>query len=157
MIEKGVFSRLINSYKNVFGFKLKHKEVLPTKNTKEDHGYIIFQNVSKSFNRKCVLKEINLEIKPGKILGIIGVNGSGKTTLLKLLIGFYRADKGSISFKGKSVIENIRNFGFATQSDSFYGKLTVAENIRYFGELYGLTDEFINAHMGEVLFLYSSI
>lgn len=151
MTEKGVFNRLIDSYKNIFGFKLRHKEVFPTKNTEKDHGYIVFQNVSKSFDRKCVLKEINLEIKPGKILGIIGVNGSGKTTLLKLLIGFYKADKGNISFKGESIAKNIRRFGFATQSDSFYGKLTVAENIRYFGELYGLTDEFINTHMENIL------
>ncbi len=151
MFEKGVLSKVVSSYKNVLGYKLKHKDPLPTKNTIKHRGFIRFQNIAKSFGKKKVLTEVNLEIKPGKIFGIIGVNGSGKTTLLKLLVGFYKVDKGSISFKGKDVIENLRTFGFATQSDSFYGKLTAAENVRYFGELYGLTDEFINAHMENIL------
>jgi ABC-2 type transport system ATP-binding protein len=137
------------------GYKFEHKETLPTKNTIKNSGFIRFQNVAKSFGKHKVLSEINMEIKPGKIFGIIGINGSGKTTLLKLLVGFYKLNSGVISLNGKNIrqnlSENLRMFGFATQSDSFYGKLTVAENIRYFGELYSLTDEFIDTHMENLL------
>lgn len=155
MAERGVFDKIVDSYKNALGFKLEHKEVLPTKNAKDNFNGIRFQNISKNFGKHVVLKELNLEIKAGKILGIIGINGSGKTTLLKLLIGFYKPTSGVISLNGKNITEkfseNLRMFGFATQSDSFYSKLTVSENIKYFGELYGLTDDFINAHVENLL------
>src|SRR3989344_6785321 len=56
-------------------------------------GAIRLQDVEKSFGKKTVLQGVNLEIKPGKIFGIIGASGSGKTTILRLIIGFYKPTK----------------------------------------------------------------
>jgi ABC-2 type transport system ATP-binding protein len=124
-------------------------------NTKRDNGIIRLDGVVKKFGKNLVLNGVNLEIKPGEILGIIGTNGSGKTTILKTIIGFYKPNKGIVNFKGhniRKISEDMRlSFGFASQDNSFYGKLNVQENIKYFGELYGLTDEFIDTHMDNLL------
>lgn len=158
---------LVKPYSKLFGNRLKKPEkikekkfetpkiTLPTKNVKRSNGMIRMEGVVKKFGKNLVLNGVDIEIKPGELFGIIGTNGSGKTTILKSIIGFYRPSKGVVSFKGKN-IKDIRdemkmNFGFATQENSFYGKLNVQENIKYFGELYGLTDEFIDAHMDNVL------
>jgi len=107
------------------------------------------ENVKKSFNSRTVLDSINLEILEGEIFGIIGSSGSGKTTLLKIMIGFMQPSSGEVVFRNHGdflpVFENLklakRTFGFAAQSPSLYEKLTVFENLDYFGCLYGLSKE----------------
>ncbi len=111
---------------------------------------IVLKRLTKSFDTNIVLSDINLEVNKGEILGIIGASGSGKTTFLNTLIGFVQPDKGDILFSddGKefvSIYENHdfikRKVGFASQTPSFYSKLTVYENLDYFGSLYGLSKE----------------
>ena len=109
---------------------------------------IELKEVSKSFGRNTVLEDANLIIEEGDILGIIGRSGSGKTTLLNLIAGFLEPTSGKIvhSFKVTQEPENlyqnlhkIKEFmGYAPQHNSFYPKLTVAENLLHFGQLYGL-------------------
>lgn len=107
--------------------------------------FIEFKNITKRFGDKVVLNGINLEINYGERFGIIGVSGSGKTTLLNILIGFIRPNSGNIYYQTKTITRdrsNIRKtFGFATQDGSFYQKLTVRENLDYFGKLYGMAKE----------------
>jgi ABC-2 type transport system ATP-binding protein len=156
----------LEPYYKIFGIRKKKKKIeeksfkpaqitLPTQNTKVSKGTIKMEGIIKKFGKNLVLNGISLEIKPGELFGIIGVNGSGKTTLLKTLIGFYRPTKGVVSFKGYNIRkapDSVKmSFGFASQENSFYGKLNVEENIKYFGELYGLTDEFIDAHIENIL------
>src|SRR3989338_10459849 len=93
--------------------------------------------LTKRFGENIVLDNINFSIERGSIFGLIGKSGCGKTTLLNLLIGYTRPNRGSISYNGKN-LEKIgtalgRITGFASQEGSFYKKLTVAENLRYFG------------------------
>jgi len=113
------------------------------------------KGVTKSFKNNLVLDDINLEIKEGDILGILGINGSGKTTILKLLVGFYKANKGTILYDGKKLNKNKSKLkseiGFATQENSFYPKLTVEENIKYFGSLYGLPKKAIENNLERIL------
>jgi len=102
-----------------------------------------------------VFDNIDLDIKKGKILGIIGISGSGKTTLLNTLVGFYRPTRGNVLFEGKRIdreaSEVKRHFGFATQNNSFYPKLTVKENLNYFGTLYGLPESVIETNIQRIL------
>ena len=110
--------------------------------------YIKIKNLTKGFKKRVVLDNINLEIFPGEIFGIIGMSGSGKSTLLNSLIGFIEPEKGDTLFyskkakKFKSIhkdpINIRREFGFATQAASFYPTLTIKENLHHFGTLYGL-------------------
>lgn len=130
-------------------------------------GILVVRDVDKRFGQKQVLKGVSLEIFPGEIFGIIGVSGVGKTTLLELLIGFLKSDKGEVLFRSgealglsgsstyRSVIEEQRKFkgvfGFAAQSPSFYGDLTIEENLRYFGSLYGLSRRSIEENITTLL------
>ncbi|MDD5133641.1 MAG: ABC transporter ATP-binding protein [Candidatus Nanoarchaeia archaeon] len=105
-------------------------------------GFIEIRNLTKIFGKNTVLDNLNLEIPYNKIFGIIGENGSGKTTLLNTLIGFLKPEKGTILFQSLDIFKDMRGvetrFGFATQAGSFYPKLTVEENLYYFGKLYSI-------------------
>jgi len=100
---------------------------------------IEIKNLFKSFGQHQVLKDVSLEIPPRKIFGIIGPSGCGKTTLLKTMIGFWTADSGKILYETRDLKRNskfIRQIvGFATQENCVYPKLTVRENLEYFGTL----------------------
>lgn len=128
---------------------------LPLSQTKREFGVLKLSGLCKSFGKHDVLKNVNLTIEPKKITAIIGVSGSGKTTILKSIIGFYLPTKGVISYKNENIFNNLkdiqRSFGFAAQDDSFYFKLDVEENVRYFGKLYGLTAEFLDIHIPSLL------
>ena len=113
------------------------------------------RGVKKKFGKQVILDNVNLVVKENDILGIIGVNGSGKTTLLKIIIGFYKANKGKVFYKDKNVTKNFKKihheFGFTSQDSSFYPKLTVQENMLYFGSLYGLAKKKIKENMEKIL------
>jgi len=104
---------------------------------------IEFKNIKKRFGKHEVLKGVNLEIPYGERFGIIGVSGSGKSTLLNVLIGFLRANEGGIFYNMRDILKEKKavrkTFGFAAQDGSFYNDLTVTENLRYFGTLYGMS------------------
>lgn len=105
--------------------------------------------VKKSFGKNIVLDGINIAVMPGEIFGIIGLSGSGKTTLLNTIVGFVTPDEGDVVVKlhdkdEEYIVSAQANrmkciFGFAAQRPSFYGKLTVEENIDYFASLYGFS------------------
>ena len=97
---------------------------------------IIFEEVSFRYqSEKMVIKKLNLDIKPGELLGIVGSTGSGKTTLAKLLLRFYDVNKGKIYF-GKTDIRDVslkeirRNIGFVSQEIYLFDG-SVKENICY--------------------------
>jgi len=108
----------------------------------DKQNFIQFQNVIKRFGKKVILAGINLDIPYGERFGVIGVSGSGKTTLLNVLIGFMKPNAGKIYYKSNDISKNDKkvksNFGFASQDGSFYSKLTVMENLSYFGKLYNM-------------------
>ena len=102
-----------------------------------------FNNITKQFGKKIVLEDVNLEIPEGEIFGIIGKSGSGKTTLLNVLIGFLKPERGNVFYKGidiKKIKKELeQETGFTAQEGSFYPKLTVKENLEYFGSMYNMS------------------
>ncbi len=116
---------------------------------------IKFEEISKKFGKNQVLNNLNFSIQEGDIYGIIGISGSGKTTILNLLIGFLRANAGKIFFQNKDITKNkksiLKQFGFATQTGSFYNRLTVKENLRFFGRLYKLSKKELNERINELI------
>ena len=107
-----------------------------------EQPFIQFENITKSFGRNVVLEDVNLSIPYKEIFGIIGKSGSGKTTLLTLLIGFLKPDIGTVIFQSRDIQRDLQSvqqqFGFAAQEGSFYPKLTVKENLWYFGRMYNI-------------------
>lgn len=92
------------------------------------------QNVSKQFDKKVVLTDINLEIKTGEIVSLLGPSGSGKTTLLNLILGLTQMDQGQIIFNDvditKTPMKN-RGFNIVFQDYALFPNLNSYENIVY--------------------------
>ncbi|MBI2508383.1 ABC transporter ATP-binding protein [Candidatus Woesearchaeota archaeon] len=113
------------------------------------------KNISKSFGKHEVLKDINLEIPAKKIFGIIGPSGCGKTTLLKTMIGFWEPDSGEVKYETRNLKEHsnyIRQIvGFATQENCVYPKLTVRENLEYFGTLSNVPRSTLKSNIDKVI------
>ena len=116
---------------------------------------ISFQKVYKKIERELILKNINLTIYPKEIFGVIGMSGAGKTTLLRCLIGFYKINSGLILYQDKDISKNphlIRKiFGFGSQDNCFYEKLSLYENLHYFGQLYGVPEKDIKERAENLL------
>ncbi len=102
---------------------------------------------------KCLTKKfgafiadncINLELKKGEILGLLGANGAGKTTLIKMLLGLYPIDEGELYLLGKRIksyedrIELKSKIGYVSQKFALYKDLTIRENLEYFAKMHGL-------------------
>ena len=118
--------------------------------------FIQFFNITKIFGKNIVLDSLNLDIGYGEIYGIIGRSGSGKTTLLSILVGFIKPEKGRIFFKGQEITSDLpdsvkQQIGFTAQEGSFYPKLTVKENLEYFGTLYNLSQTEIRDKIPQIL------
>ena len=97
--------------------------------------------LSKSFRGKSVLRDISFSASGSEIIGLVGKSGCGKSTLLKILVGYLKAGGGSVfvnNKKVKSVLELRRLVGYTTQENSFYEKLSVIENMRYYANLYNI-------------------
>lgn len=86
---------------------------------------------------------VDIEARPGRIFGLLGVNGAGKTTVLRILSTVVRATAGSAEVAGFDVSqqpEKVRaSIGFLSTSTALYGRLTGREVLQYFGGLYGLS------------------
>ncbi len=98
---------------------------------------IQIRNVTKEFNRKPVLKQVNLDIRKGETMVVIGKSGCGKTVLLKSIIGLLRPDRGQILVDGEDVVcmkhkrlfEVRKKFGMLFQGAALFDSMTVEENV----------------------------
>jgi ABC-2 type transport system ATP-binding protein len=119
------------------------------------HPLVSLKNISKSFGKKKILKDVSLDIYPGEILGLVGRSGCGKSTLIKILVGYYIPDKGNILFNNLDITKNFNEVkekvGYTTQENSFYEKLTVYENMVYYANLYNLNKKERKHRINELL------
>lgn len=95
---------------------------------------ITLKGISKSYNRRTVLKYLNLDIKQGEFHVLLGPNGGGKTTTLSIIAGLVVPDSGSV-FIGNRDVSNLspdkRKIGFVFQDHALFPHLTVFENIAF--------------------------
>jgi len=112
-------------------------------------------NIVKRFGDTLALDHLNLTIVEGEILGLLGPNGAGKTTAIRILCGLLDADSGDTNVLGQNQsIKNLkarRELGLVTQEITVFSDLSAEENLRYFGGLYGLRGEELNANVKEML------
>jgi ABC-type multidrug transport system ATPase subunit len=90
------------------------------------------QNLSKAYGKHQVLRDINFEVYPGSLVGIVGENGAGKSTLLRILAGEMRANRGQVIRNGP--------FGYCPQIVVLNEALTVYQHLLYFKAAYNLTN-----------------
>lgn len=99
---------------------------------------IELKNIEKRFGKYEVLKNISLNIEPGKITAIVGPNGSGKTTIIKSILGLVQPDKGEILINDKSIVKEFmyrKEIGYMPQVASFPDNLTVNEVFNMISDL----------------------
>lgn len=128
------------------------------------HTAIVAQGISKSFKtgvfgpRKQVLQAVDLEVAPGAIFGILGPNGAGKTTFISILATLLRPDAGQARVLGLDVVKDAgrlrERVNLAASGAHFLWCLTVEENLRFYGRLYGLGGRALAARVGELLDLF---
>ena len=103
---------------------------------------IEIQKISRTFGEFKALNDVSLDIEKGTIFGLLGPNGAGKSTLIKVLSCQMRPTTGSAFISGLDVVSDKKDvlsiIGVVPQENSFYDELTVTENLRYFGSLYGV-------------------
>ena len=96
-----------------------------------------YKNVCKSYGKKEVLKDINLKLPKGKIVGLLGKNGSGKTTLIKVINGLLSLDKGSVLVDGKMVgVESKKLISYLPERNYLNVHKKVKDIIDYFSDFY---------------------
>lgn len=83
------------------------------------------------------IRELSLQIRPGSLFGLLGPNGSGKTTLISILTGLLRPDSGQVRIDGRQLPAEARAIqafsALVPQEYAFYPRLSVIENLRFFG------------------------
>ena len=106
---------------------------------KSDGAVVVLRGLRKSFGRQIVLNGVNLTVKSGETLAMLGRSGTGKSVLLKLIIGLQKPDSGSILVQGQEVtsldiqeMTEIRiKMGFLFQGAALYDSLSVEQNIAF--------------------------
>lgn len=114
----------------------------------EDENIIVVKNLYKKFGNFTANDDLTFDVKKGEIFGFLGANGAGKTTAMRILCGLSKPTSGEIKVAGFDAYKEAesikRNIGYMSQKFSLYEDLTVYENIRFYGGIYGLSMKDIN-------------
>ena len=112
-------------------------------------------SLTKRFGDFTAVNEITFDVHPGEIFGFLGANGAGKTTAMRMLCGLSIPTSGKATIAGYDVYRETekikKSIGYMSQKFSLYEDLTVLENIRFFGGIYGLSDQKIREKTIELI------
>ena len=112
---------------------------------------IVVRDLTRTFGTFTAVDRISFAVERGEIFGFLGANGAGKSTAIRMMCGLLRPTSGTAVVDGVDVSrdpeEVKRRIGYMSQRFSLYEALTVEQNIRFFGALYGLGDAQIAARM----------
>ena len=99
------------------------------------------KNIKKTYQDLVAVDNLSFEVKDGEIFGLLGENGAGKTTTFRMIMGLLEPDNGSILLDGQKIDYSITDqIGFVTEERSLLTKLTVKEQILYYGALKGMSN-----------------
>ncbi|MCA9243646.1 MAG: ABC transporter ATP-binding protein [Phycisphaerales bacterium] len=121
----------------------------------DDRIVIETHGLTRRFGDLVAVRDVNLTVRRGQIFGFLGPNGSGKSTVIRMLCGLLRPSGGDarvLGFDTARDAERIKpRIGYMSQAFSLYSDLTVAENLDFFGRIYGLRGERLAARKRAVL------
>ncbi len=113
------------------------------------------KNLVKKFGDFVANDHLTFDVYKGEIFGFLGANGAGKTTAIRILCGLSAPTSGEISvagFNAYTQTEQIKkNIGYMSQKFSLYEDLTIAENIKFYAGIYGLSDKEIKQKSAELI------
>ncbi len=113
------------------------------------------QDLTKKYDNKVVVDNLNLEIKEGEIFGLLGPNGAGKSTTMNMICGIVRPTLGEVEFMGKDFRKNRRDLldqvGYIPQDLAIHGNLKAWENVELFTSLYGIKGKLLTERINESL------
>ncbi|HMJ69434.1 MAG TPA: ABC transporter ATP-binding protein [Cyclobacteriaceae bacterium] len=116
-----------------------------------DDKVISVKDLTKQFGSFVAVDHITFDVSKGEIFGFLGANGAGKTTAMRMLCGLSFPTSGTATVAGydlfKDAEEIKKNIGYMSQKFSLYEDLAVKENIRFYGGIYGLSDQQIKTKM----------
>ena len=112
---------------------------------------IVVRDLTRKFGGFTAVDRLSFAVDRGEIFGFLGANGAGKSTTIRMMCGLLKPSSGTATVDGVDVSrdpeEVKRRIGYMSQKFSLYEALTVEQNVRFFGALYGLSDEKIASRM----------
>lgn len=110
------------------------------------------ENIVKYYGKNCAVNDLSFEVKNGEIFGLLGENGAGKTTTFRIIMGLLDSDKGTVSLDGKKIDYSVTDdIGFLTEERSLLTKMTVKEQLLFYGALKGMDEDTIIKRMDNLL------
>lgn len=111
--------------------------------------------LTKKFGDFVATDSITFDVYKGEIFGFLGANGAGKTTAMRMLCGLSTPSSGEANIAGFDIYKETekikQHIGYMSQKFSLYEDLTIVENIRFFGGIYGLTNKEIKAKSEQLI------
>jgi len=112
-------------------------------------------NLTKQYKDILAVNHISFTVKRGEIFGFLGPNGAGKTTTIKILTGLIQPTEGTATIQGKDIrtqiVEIKKTIGVVTEDSNLYDELSVFDNLRFVGQLYGVSQCDREKRIGELL------
>ena len=112
-------------------------------------------HLRKRYGELVAVDDLSFHVNSGEIFGLIGPNGAGKSTSMSIIVGLLKADEGTVSFGGQpydpASLEMRSHLGIVPQELAIYPDLTAAQNLRFFGGLYGIRGQKLTERVDYVL------
>jgi ABC-2 type transport system ATP-binding protein len=105
-----------------------------------ERNVLELENVRRSYGGTPVLTDVSFDVRPGRITGFVGANGAGKTTTMRIILGILAPDSGEVRYDGTTLTTKVRrSFGYMPEERGLYPKMSVIDQVVYFGQLHGMS------------------
>ncbi|MEW9503220.1 ABC transporter ATP-binding protein [Jeotgalibacillus marinus] len=116
---------------------------------------LLVENLSKGYDERLVVKDLNLSIKKGESFGLLGPNGAGKSTVISIISGLFSPNEGSVTVGGIDMLKNTKKaqqlIGVVPQEIALYPTMSAKENLMFWGRMYGLRGTQLQNRLNETL------
>lgn len=127
-------------------------------NTVIKEPIIEINSLSMSFGNNHVIKDLNMIIYPGQIIGYIGPNGAGKSTTVKIMLGLIENYTGTVKIFGNDIksdpIEYKKRIGYVPELSDLYDSLTAKEYLEFIGSMYGIDKDIATLRASEMMEIF---
>src|ERR1044071_4336697 len=111
---------------------------------------LILENVTKKFGDFTAVRNLSLQVRPGRVFGLIGPNGAGKTTTIRMIVNITVPDSGRIQLFGRPMETALQNrIGYLPEERGLYRKMKIGEQLRFFAELKDLRGKDADARINQ--------